>query len=246
MSENGNKNNSAIDSSYIVQAPPKKALKLSLPKKQHHPINANCSNESKTTSQTHLVTQVHVQTKQFTCGQILRDVTNTINHTKELHVDDSSVTSLDSHAKSPLPQGCTQVDDSSVTSLDSHAKSPSPQGCTQVDDSSVTSLDSQAKSTLPQGCTESCTPALSDQDSTTTTDFKCVLSWKQLAIPLQTVLPNDPKYTYVIEDFQPKSTEEFEGAPTHCFEAAIRINLTSEEEAKQWIQDMMAHSFTTY
>ena len=59
--------------------------------------------------------------------------------------------------------------------------------------------------------------------STTITNFKSVLSWKQLAIPLQTVLPNDPKYTYVIEDFQPKSNEEFEGAPMHCFEAAIRL-----------------------
>ena len=32
----------------------------------------------------------------------------------------------------------------------------------------------------------------------------------------------------------------------HCFEAEIRINVTNEEEAKQWIHDMMAHSLTTY
>ena len=73
-----------------------------------------------------------------------------------------------------------------------------------------------------------------------------MLSWKQLDVPLQTFLPNDSKYTYyVIEDFQSKMSEKFEGAPINCFEAVIRINLTSEEEAKQWIQDM-AHSLTTY
>lgn len=226
-SENGNNsmsNKSATDSSSkdrnnsTVQTSPKKSLKLSLSKKQHSyqvydpPVNANCSNENKTTSQAHRVTQVHVrapqdtirctQTQQFTRGQFFKDITNTINHTKEVHV--------------------------------------------HVVDSSVTSISNPTKSPLPQDCTKSCTPALFDHDSTTTTNFKSVLSWKQLAIPLQTVLPNDAKYTYVIEDFQPKSNEEFEGAPMHCFEAVIRINLTNEEEANQWIQDMMVHSLTTY
>jgi hypothetical protein len=84
-----------------------------------------------------------------------------------------------------------------------------------------------------------------DHDSSTTKS-KSVLSWKQLDVPLQTVLPNDSKYTYVIEDFQPKTSENFEGAPMNCFEAVIRINLANEKEAKKWIQDMMAHSLTTY
>ena len=157
-------NNSATDSSMNRNnSAVQKFLKPSLSRKLHSyqvcdpPVTANCSNENETTLQAHLVTQVHVctpqdtnrwiQTKQFTRGQILKDVTNTINHTKEVHVDDSSVTSTDSQAKNPLPQG------------------------------------------------QSCTPALFDCDSTTTTKFKSVLSWKQLTIPLQTVLPNDPKYT---------------------------------------------------
>ena len=46
------------------------------------------------------------------------------------------------------------------------------------------------------------------------------------------------------QGFQPKSNEEFEGAPMHCFEAAIMINVTNEEEAKQWIHDMMGLSLT--
>ena len=88
---------------------------------------------------------------------------------------------------------------------------------------------------------QSCTTELLDHDSSTS--FKSVLSWKD--VPLQTVLHNDSKYTYVI-DFQSKMSEKFERVLINCFEAVIRINLTSEEEAKQWIQDMMAHSLTTY
>jgi hypothetical protein len=53
------------------------------------------------------------------------------------------------------------------------------------------------------------TSTMPDHDSSTTR-FKSVLSWKQLDVPLQTVLPNDSKYTYVIEEFQPKTSEYFE------------------------------------
>ena len=51
---------------------------------------------------------------------------------------------------------------------------------------------------------------------------------------------------HVIEQFQPKSNEEFGGAPVHLFEVVVRISVNNEEEAKQSVQDMMAHSLTTY
>ena len=74
-------------------------------------------------------------------------------------------------------------------------------------------------------------------------NHKSLLPWKRLTIPLQTLLPNDHKYTYIIEHFQPISNEHYEGAPTHYFETGIRIDLSNED---QWIEDIMAHSVTTY
>lgn len=63
--------------------------------------------------------------------------------------------------------------------------------------------------------------------------------WKDLPPPLKTVLPSDMKYTYVVEQYTAGATE-------HNFSANIRINITQEEEAKQWLQDMFDYSKTTY
>ena len=116
---------------------------------------------------------------------------------------------------------------------------------TTKQDDTCSSTTDPTKNPLPQEYTDPCTSTLPGHDSSTT-KFKSVLSWKQLDVPLQTVLPNDSKYMYVIEDFQPKISQNFERAPMNCFEALIRINLANEKETKQWIQDMMAHSLTTY
>lgn len=201
LSSKNDSSSKAKDNSTVTR----KVLKLSTSKKQHSyqehdpPIDVNHPNEYKLFSQTHpgncSAHQVHAPQDTNRCIQIqgskvLKDITNSVNHTKQL--DNSSTPAINNPAKNPLTQGCTH-------------------------------------------------PSLFDHKS-----FKSVLSWKQLDDPLQAVLPNDSKYTYVIEEFEPKTSEEFEGAPINCFEAVIRINLTNEEEAKQWIQDMMAHSLTTY
>lgn len=70
--------------------------------------------------------------------------------------------------------------------------------------------------------------------------------WENLHPSLQTVLPPDEEYTYVIEAYQPKQLEAFPGAPEYAFECQVRINLRNEEEAMQWLQKMQEHGHCTY
>ena len=53
--------------------------------------------------------------------------------------------------------------------------------------------------------------------------------------------PND-KYTYVIQSYQ----EEKDTLDAPRFSATIHINLQSEEEARQWVDEMSEHSKCTY
>jgi len=64
--------------------------------------------------------------------------------------------------------------------------------------------------------------------------------------PLQLFIPNEKSLTYVVTSFSRVPTCSFSGAPSHAFEAAIRINLHSKEEAESWLKKMMSHSKCTY
>ena len=55
------------------------------------------------------------------------------------------------------------------------------------------------------------------------------LNWEQLPADIQSVLPCDEEYSYVIQSYQDQETRSFEGAPEFAFSAVIRINLESNE-----------------
>ena len=73
-----------------------------------------------------------------------------------------------------------------------------------------------------------------------------VLPWENLCESLQTVFPPHQRYTYVVESFQRSPQECFDGAPSISFSCRVRINLTNETEALEWLAKMQDHSLTTY
>ena len=73
-----------------------------------------------------------------------------------------------------------------------------------------------------------------------------VMPWDNLCESLQTVFPPDENYTYVIESFQSTPQECFDGAPPFSFSCQVRINVTNQDEALEWLGKMQEHSLTTY
>ena len=71
-------------------------------------------------------------------------------------------------------------------------------------------------------------------------------SWDSLESSLQSVFPDDTKYTYVIESYKEKELESFVGAPDYAFEVEARINISSGNEAREWLSKLFAHSNCTY
>ena len=72
------------------------------------------------------------------------------------------------------------------------------------------------------------------------------LNWEQLPADIQSVLPHDEEYSYIIQSYQNKETRSFEGAPEFAFSAVIRINLESTEAVDNWLKKMMETSLCTY
>jgi hypothetical protein len=70
-----------------------------------------------------------------------------------------------------------------------------------------------------------------------------ILKWNELHSSLQYVLPSDDDYSYVVETYQ--EIDDVAGDSPH-FSATIRINIVSEEDAKQWMKRMSNHSTCTY
>ena len=60
-------------------------------------------------------------------------------------------------------------------------------------------------------------------------------SWNELESSLQSVFPEDQFYTYVIEKYTESEQESFVGAPDHAFEVQVRVNVSDEIEAKDWV-----------
>lgn len=74
-----------------------------------------------------------------------------------------------------------------------------------------------------------------------------VCEWKNLINPaLQSLLPPDDGFSYVITKFTSLSTENFPGSPEYAYDATLRVNAISEDSAKSWMQKMMIHSRCTY
>ena len=70
-----------------------------------------------------------------------------------------------------------------------------------------------------------------------------ILKWNELHSSLQYALPPDDDYSYVVETYQ--EIDDVAGDSPH-FSATIRINIISEEDAKQWMKKMSNHSTCTY
>ena len=78
-----------------------------------------------------------------------------------------------------------------------------------------------------------------DQKDAANQQKPSVLLWEQLDVPLKGILPNEGKVSYVITDYTPLTTSSISGAPEFAFDAVIRINVTTEEDAKFWLQQLM-------
>ena len=86
----------------------------------------------------------------------------------------------------------------------------------------------------------------SDIEGTAASLLGKVCSWDSLPSSLQTVFPDDTKYTYVIENYKEKKLETFLGAPQNAFEVQARVNVSSENAAKEWLSKLFVHSNCTY
>lgn len=53
------------------------------------------------------------------------------------------------------------------------------------------------------------------------------VSWDDLPCFLQSVIPSDEQYSYVIEECNEVPAEKFSGAPNNRFAATLRINLSN-------------------
>ncbi len=85
--------------------------------------------------------------------------------------------------------------------------------------------------------------------STSTTGSICDSNpkrWSNLDTHLRSLLLNEEGITYVITDFFSLPKESFLGAPAHAFKSTIRINLSTENDGKKWLERMMKHSMCTY
>ena len=60
---------------------------------------------------------------------------------------------------------------------------------------------------------------------------------------MKSFLPPNNQYSYEITKYK---SLPFYGAQKHAFEVTVRINATTEESAKLWLQKMMEHSLCTY
>ena len=70
--------------------------------------------------------------------------------------------------------------------------------------------------------------------------------WEELDSSLQTLLPNIDKVTYVIENHKDREQLSFEGAPKSKFDLVVRINLDNRDQASDFLNKMMKHSYCTY
>ena len=108
------------------------------------------------------------------------------------------------------------------------------------------SLDvSSCSSTKVHPSDSECKSDIDDID-TVASHFGKVCSWNSLPSSFQIVFPDDTKYTYIIESYQEKELKTFLGAPQYAFEVQARVNVSSENDAKEWLSKLYAHSNCTY
>ena len=72
------------------------------------------------------------------------------------------------------------------------------------------------------------------------------ITCEQLAPDIQSVLPHNEEYTYVVQSHQTYTTNSFKGAPEFSFEPLDCINLDNKEAVDKWLEKMMEASLWTY
>ena len=70
--------------------------------------------------------------------------------------------------------------------------------------------------------------------------------WSKLTSELRSVLPPNESYTYIIQNFETLDQHSFSGAPATNFKAEFRVNLTAEDQAREWIDLLFKHCKCTY
>ena len=100
--------------------------------------------------------------------------------------------------------------------------------------------DEKSTSTVSEITSENISQSKADQG------LETVLPWDKLIPALQDVLPNQRNVTYVVTNYTNIPSCSFSGAPRYAFEAIVRMNISSKEEAQSWLQEMMCHSKCTY
>ena len=71
-------------------------------------------------------------------------------------------------------------------------------------------------------------------------------SWSKLTSEQRSVLPPNESYTYIIQNFETLDQHSFSGAPATNFKAEFRVNLTAEDQAREWIDLLFKHCKCTY
>ena len=122
-------------------------------------------------------------------------------------------------------------------------------------------LDTDSDNQELEGCNKQiqCTTStsaeiLQEQEKAPAGDKECtnfrvsneICEWEELNPALQSFIPPDDGFTYVITEFVSLSTESFPGSPKYAYKATVRINAVSADSAKSWMQKMMIHSRCTY
>ena len=132
-----------------------------------------------------------------------------------------------------------------LTSIDSIKSQPEPQPCKELEVvihqssgclSSPVIPDDKQNVILSKGSVTKPTPCYANKP----------VSWDNLPFFLQSVIPSDEEYSYIIEECNELSAEGFSGAPSNRFTATLRNNLNNGQEAKDWIDKMCNHSKCTY
>ena len=90
---------------------------------------------------------------------------------------------------------------------------------------SLNNFDLKRKSVKRQHCYIETSDSEHENDSECSQASSSLIpqNWDSLNSNLQTVLPSDDKFTYVVEDYQPKHSETFPGAPVFAFNCQVRI-----------------------
>ena len=164
-----------------------------------------------------------------------------------------SVSGIRQRIASELLSGClfSEISNKSLPVSLSHLLS-SVDVSNVASDSDLQSEGSDSESETTANRTHCCkrvshVPPISQSSSDSELDISQLpKSWCQLRPELQSVLPPNDSYTYIIEMFQNLDPHTFSGAHSTNFTTEFRVNLEDEEQAREWVNLMSKQCKCTY